>query len=116
MATIGERETSVSAAGEKDVRLVVVPKPGTDEFAELCRSLDCRSLGYRVLKRAFDVVFSAAVIVVGLVPCALLLVAIAADTKGSPIYSQERVGGLGRPLSTLFPGRGRPWKPCWCSF
>lgn len=98
VATIGESETSVSAAGEKDVWLVSVPKPGTDEFAELCRSLDRRPLGYRVLKRAFDVAFSAAVIAVGLVPCALLAAAIAADTKGSPIYSQERVGRLGRPF------------------
>lgn len=91
-------ELSFAAAGEKYARFGVMPKPGTDEFAELCRSLDRRPLGYRVIKRAFDVAFSAAVIVVGLVPCALLSVAIAADTKGSPIYSQERVGRLGRPF------------------
>lgn len=71
-------------------------KPGTNEFAELCRSLDRRPLGYRLVKRAFDVAFSAAVIVVGFVPCVLLSVAIAVDTKGSPIYSQERLGRLGR--------------------
>lgn len=74
------------------------PAPGTEAFANLCRSLDGRSLGYRLAKRAFDIAFSAAVIVVGLAPCALLSVAIAADTKGSPIYSQERVGRLGRPF------------------
>lgn len=98
VATIGERETSVSAAGEKGVRLVTVPKPCTDEFAELCRSLDRRPLGYRFVKRVFDIAFSTVVVVVGLVPCALLSVAIAADTKGSPIYTQERVGRLGRPF------------------
>ena len=98
MATIGERETSVHAAGEKDVRLVSVPKPGTDEFAELCRSLDRRPLGYRFIKRAFDAAFSTTVIAVGLAPCVLLAIAIAVDTKGSPIYSQERVGRLGRPF------------------
>lgn len=72
--------------------------PGTDGFAEACRALDRRTLGYRVAKRAFDIVFSAFVVAVGLVPCAVLSVAIAADTKGSPIYSQERVGRLGRPF------------------
>lgn len=91
-------ELSLAAAGENGAELDAMPEPGTDEFAELCRSLDRRPLGYRFIKRAFDVAFSTAVIVVGIVPCALLSVAIAADTKGSPIYSQERVGRLGRPF------------------
>lgn len=73
-------------------------RPGTEEFAEACRALDRRSLGYRFVKRAFDVVFSAVVVAVGLVPCAILSAAIAIDTKGSPIYTQERVGRLGRPF------------------
>lgn len=72
--------------------------PGTDGFAEACHALDGRSLCYRVTKRAFDIAFSAVVIAVGIIPCAALSVAIAADTKGSPIYSQERVGRLGRPF------------------
>lgn len=91
-------ELSFATVDEKDVRSGAMPEPSTDEFAELCRSLDRRPLGYRVIKRAFDVVFSAAVIAVGLVPCALLAAVIAVDTKGSPIYSQERVGRLGRPF------------------
>ena len=75
-----------------------VVAPGTKEFVEACRALDSRPLGYKVAKRAFDIVFSAAVVAVGLVPCALLSVAIAADTKGAPIYSQVRVGRLGKPF------------------
>ena len=70
--------------------------PGTKAFAEACCLLDGRSLGYRVAKRAFDIVCSVFAIVVGLIPCAVLSIVIAADTKGSPIYSQERVGRLGR--------------------
>lgn len=73
-------------------------RPGTEEFADECRALDRRPLSYRFAKRAFDVAFSAVVIAVGLVPCALLSTAVALDTKGSPIYSQERVGRLGRPF------------------
>lgn len=73
-------------------------RPGTEAFADACRRLDRRPLGYRFAKRAFDIVFSAVVIVVGLVPCALLSAAIAFDTMGSPIYTQERVGRLGKPF------------------
>lgn len=83
-----------SAAGVLDNLNGLVP--GTDGFADACRALDGRSLGYRVTKRAFDIAFSAAVIAIGIIPCAVLSVAIAIDTKGSPVYSQERVGRLGR--------------------
>lgn len=95
------REGAASAAcldNKNDGASKFIPVPGTEEFASVCRSLDGRPLGYRLAKRAFDIVFSAAVVAVGLVPCALLSVAISADTKGSPIYSQERVGRLGRPF------------------
>ena len=74
------------------------PSPGTKEFAELCRSLDRRPFGYRFIKRAFDIVFSAGVVAVGLIPAVLLSVVIAIDTKGSPIYSQIRVGRFGKPF------------------
>ena len=94
-------EVAVSAGsttGEKNVGLGERLGPGTKEFAELCRSLDKRPLGYRLIKRTFDVVFSAGVVIVGFIPCALLSIAVAIDTKGSPIYSQVRVGRLGRPF------------------
>lgn len=74
------------------------PIPGSPEFAAACRKLDHRSLGYRFLKRLFDVVFSLCVIVLGLIPSLFLSIAIAIDTKGSPIYSQVRVGKWGRPF------------------
>lgn len=73
-------------------------KPGTPEFAVMCRELDHRSLGYRFLKRFFDVAFSLCAIIVGFIPGLLLSVAIAIDTKGSPIYSQVRVGKWGKPF------------------
>ena len=90
------REVGVADAAALDNANTLVP--GTDGFAEACRALDGRALGYRVVKRTFDIVFSAVVIAVGIIPCAVLAIAIAADTKGSPIYSQERVGRLGRPF------------------
>ena len=73
-------------------------EPGTIEFAELSKSLDARKPVYRVVKRAFDVVFSLIVIAICFIPCILLSIAIAIETKGSPIYSQIRVGRYGRPF------------------
>lgn len=55
-------------------------------------------IGYRLFKRTFDVVFSTAVVAVGLVPGLLLAAAIALDSPGSPIFRQERVGQRGRKI------------------
>ncbi len=76
----------------------VSPRPGSKEFADLCKSLDSRALGYRFVKRAFDIAFSGCVTVIGFIPCAVLAIAVAVDTKGTPIYSQIRVGRYGRPF------------------
>ena len=72
--------------------------PGTKEFEVISRTLDCRPFTYRLIKRSFDVLFSALVLTVGLIPGGILAAAIAVDTKGSPIYSQERVGRYGKPF------------------
>ena len=55
-------------------------------------------LGYHFVKRAFDIAFSLCATIVGLVPIALLCVAIGLESPGSPIYLQKRVGYQGRPL------------------
>ena len=90
--------TNRCIAGDESSTHVVGLEPGTREFAELCHSLDKRSFAYRFAKRMFDIIFSIVVVVVGLVPCVLLSVAVAIDTKGSPIYSQMRVGRFGKPF------------------
>ena len=55
-------------------------------------------LGYLAVKRVFDVVFSGVVCAVGLVPSALLCALICADSPGSPIFRQERVGLNGKKI------------------
>ena len=72
-----------SAASEKDVA-AAGPRPG--------------GVGYRFIKRTFDVVFSGAVCLVGLIPSAIVCAAIAADSPGSPIFRQERVGQGGKRI------------------
>ena len=49
-------------------------------------------LGYRFVKRAFDIAFSLCAIAVLLVPSIILCVAIRLESPGCPIYSQKRVG------------------------
>lgn len=60
--------------------------------------------GYRLVKRTFDVVFSAAVIVVAAVPSALLCLAIRLESPGNPIYTQVRMGRIDRD-GTMHPFR-----------
>ena len=90
-----------STACHKDTSIDGIPSLNTDEFALLSRSLDRRPLGYRVVKRIFDIVFSILVIAacIALLPLTLiLLIVIAVQTKASPIYVQERVGRYGKPM------------------
>lgn len=53
---------------------------------------------YRTVKRTFDIVFSAGVVAVTLVPSALLCLAIRLDTPGPAVYAQERIGRGGRVI------------------
>lgn len=54
--------------------------------------------GYRALKRAFDIAFSLAVLVVLAAPMAALCAAISIDSPGSPFFRQERIGRGGRRI------------------
>ena len=56
---------------------------------------------YRLVKRAFDITFSGAVCLVGLVPCAIVCAAIRLDSPGGPIFCQERVGLNGKRIRIL---------------
>lgn len=93
-----ESSGSVSATSPASA---AVPRLGTPEFEAYSKSLDKRPIGYRIIKRAFDLLFSILVLVVCilLLPLTLiLLIVIAVQTKASPIYMQERVGRYGKPM------------------
>ena len=68
---------------------------------------DGTRLGYRAVKRAFDIVFSGCVLAVIAIPSLLLAAAIRLESEGNPFYSQIRVGQTHRDgsLSTF-----RMWK------
>lgn len=104
VAEVGEDAMSVAAIpadvhvpvsgtrerGERDAR-----EDGRLSLLRKVRDWDGSRLGYRVVKRAFDIAFSACVIAVALVPSALLCLAILLETPGCPIYGQKRVGRIG---------------------
>lgn len=88
-----------------------IPVAGTRESAKLeelsvrrlslmrnAQAYDCERLGYRFVKRCFDIVFSAAVITVAFVPSLVLCAAIAIESPGCPLYRQKRVGRFGKPI------------------
>ena len=54
--------------------------------------------GYRVAKRAFDIVFSLCVCIVLAIPVAIVAVAVVIDSPGKPFFRQQRVGRGGRPI------------------
>lgn len=61
---------------------------------------DRSRLAYRAVKRAFDIVFSGAALVVIAIPSLVLAAAICMESEGSPFYSQIRVGQT-RPDGSL---------------
>ena len=100
---VTESDAPVGATAGVCAGAVAVPVslPGSPEFVAESRALDTRPLGYRFVKRTFDIVFSACVCAVGFIPGAVLCAFIAADTKGAPIYAHERAGRFGRPIHVL---------------
>ena len=69
---------------------------GTKAGAQTERTHDSARLAYRFVKRTFDIVFSLGVIAILLIPSLLLCLAIRIESPGNPIYSQKRVGRIGR--------------------
>ena len=53
---------------------------------------DRTRLGYRAVKRTFDIVFSGCVLAVIAIPSLILAAAIRLESEGNPFYSQIRVG------------------------
>ena len=80
--------------------IFLVSEPASEGLASIPSSEEGRAV-YRFTKRAFDIVFSLAVVVVLFIPVAVLCLVIRTESEGSPIYKQRRVGRWGRPLDIL---------------
>lgn len=68
---------------------------------------DRSRLAYRAVKRAFDIVFSGAALILIAIPSLVLAMAIRLESEGNPFYSQIRVGQT-RPDGSL--STFRMWK------
>lgn len=69
-----------------------------ESVAELGERGVAGGLGYRFVKRAFDIAFSALVIAALVIPVAILCLVIVLDSPGVPFFRQERIGKGGRPI------------------
>lgn len=68
---------------------------GRMDVMERVRVWDGSRLGYRFVKRVFDILFSVAVLIVALIPGLILALLICMETPGNPFYGQLRVGKVG---------------------
>ena len=64
-------------------------------------SIQRQKKSYAFVKRAFDIVFSSIMMIAFLPVCLVVAVIAAADTKGSPIFIQTRMGRNNRPFRML---------------
>ena len=100
---------TVAPAGAALIAQAMDRREGTGCYKAMQSIMDWdRSrLAYRAVKRAFDIVFSGAALVVIAIPSLILAAAIRLESEGCPFYSQIRVGQTRRDgsLSTF-----RMWK------
>ena len=96
---IGAVDAAAAAGVETQPGDYAFVEPGSERGPRVVAAapeplLDRRA--YRAAKRLFDIAFSGAVVAVGLVPGALLCLAIRLESPGCPIYVQQRVGRITR--------------------
>ena len=80
--------------GEGDGEVGVADAAGEGGWGAISRGEG--RLGYRFVKRAFDIAFSACVVAILLVPGALLCLAVRFESPGSPIHRRACVGKGGK--------------------
>lgn len=89
---------------DRAVCLILAAKQVTESCASVGDALAIKeikpsgTLGYRFVKRLFDLVFSLLMSALLLIPIAILCALISLESPGSPMYTQERVGKGGRTI------------------
>lgn len=90
--------------GDRNVSLTVAAKEVTESCAPMGDALvfdqikPSGTLGYRFIKRLFDLVFSLLMSVLLLIPIAVVCALISLESPGNPMYTQERVGKGGKTI------------------
>lgn len=90
--------------GDRNVCFIVAEKEVTESCVSVGDALAIKeikpsgTLGYRFIKRLFDLVFSLLMSVLLLIPIAIVCALISLESPGSPMYTQERVGKGGKTI------------------
>ncbi len=71
--------------------------PG-DDVVELAKPIVAGGLGYRFVKRAFDVCSTGCALIILAIPMGIIALKIKSESPGPVIYAQERVGKNGKPF------------------
>ena len=80
----------------------VITEAGTGEPSEAhSPTVPEGRIGYAICKRTFDIVASAVLSVICLIPCLIIGVMIVAKDPGNPFYKHKRVGLNGKEISVL---------------
>ncbi|MBM6774926.1 sugar transferase [Olsenella profusa] len=97
LSEAGKHEPDLTAVG---IPLDVIRKllPG-DDVIELSEPRVAGGLGYRFVKRAFDIVSCSCALVVLAIPMAVIALKIKSESPGPVIYAQRRVGKNGREFN-----------------
>lgn len=90
--------------GDRNVSFIVAAKEVTESCTSTVGALAFNqikpsgTLGYRIVKRLFDLVFSLMAIAILFIPVGLVCVLICLESPGSPLYTQERIGKNGKVI------------------
>lgn len=92
--SVGKYEPKLTENGiPADVLAKLLPG---DDVLELIEPKVCGGLGYRFVKRAFDVVSCGCALIALAIPMAIIAAKIKLESSGPAIYSQRRVGKDGK--------------------
>lgn len=97
----GEGAVSIGAPSSSSNDLSAASTQYVSPVADFVGRSTDPGLCYRIVKRAFDIVFSAVVCILLILPGAILSVFIWRETGASPIYVSHRMGLHGRPIGVF---------------
>lgn len=80
------------------MKTAIYPEKPTDKIYTVTRVEPKSKPAYTAIKRACDVVLSFIAGIIMLIPMMIIAICIKADSKGSAIFKQERLGKEGKPF------------------
>lgn len=79
---------------------VILPFDQTEEYYIEPVNVECR-IAYEVVKRCLDIIFSMLALLILIIPMCIIAIAIKCTSKGTVLYTQERLGKNGKPFKII---------------